>query len=354
MFVPTEKKIAELSREEARHELKRLSDLLSAANEAYHRDDAPEMSDAAYDHLKRRNIAIETAFPDLKRADSPSQQIGAAPSESFEKIAHARPMLSLGNAFTDEDVAEFDARVRAYLGYDEQQYLAFTAEPKIDGLSLSLRYEHGQLIHAVTRGDGTIGENVTNNARTIEEILQRVNGAPDVLEVRGEIYMARHDFAALNDAQRAAGAKEFANPRNAAAGSLRQLDPAITRTRPLKFFAYAWGELSGGLAESQYEAIERLAALGFTTNPLTKRCNTPQELIAHYKTIEQQRAELSYDIDGVVYKVDDLRLQDRLGLRSTTPRWAIAHKFPAELAWTRLESIDIQVGRTGALSQSRD
>ena len=259
-------------------------------------------------------------------------------------------MLSLGNAFEDEDVSEFDGRIRSYLGLDGAAALAYTAEPKIDGLSLSLRYEQGKLIHAATRGDGETGENVTENARTIADIPQHISGAPEVLEVRGEVYMSHADFAALNARQLEKGDKLFANPRNAAAGSLRQLDASITAARPLKFFAYAWGALSAPLSDTQFGAIERLAELGFTTNPLTKICNTPEELIAHYRSIEQQRAALGYDIDGVVYKVNDLALQKRLGFRSTTPRWAIAHKFPAELAWTRLERIEIQVGRTGALS----
>ncbi len=342
----------ELTEEGARAELARLAEALSAANRAYHTEDAPEISDADYDALKRRNAAIEARFPALKRADSPSDQVGAAPAEGFQKVTHAQRMLSLGNAFSDEDVADFDRSVRRYLGTEEP--LAYTAEPKIDGLSLSLRYESGRLVQAATRGDGTTGENVTVNARTIADIPESLAGAPgavpETLEVRGEVYMSHADFEALNTRQAEAGGKTFANPRNAAAGSLRQLDAAITRTRPLRFFAYAWGELSEPLAETQMGAIERLAALGFATNPLTRRCQTPDEMIAHYRGIEAGRATLGYDIDGVVYKVDDLSLQARLGLRSTTPRWAIAHKFPAELAWTRLEAIDIQVGRTGALS----
>ncbi|HAR52581.1 MAG TPA: NAD-dependent DNA ligase LigA, partial [Roseovarius nubinhibens] len=248
------------------------------------------------------------------------------------------------------DVADFDERIRKYLGLGSGAALAYTAEPKIDGLSLSLRYEQGKLVQAATRGDGAVGENVTANARTVEDIPQEISGAPEVLEVRGEVYMSHADFEALNARQEAAGAKPFANPRNAAAGSLRQLDPDVTAARPLKFFAYAWGALSAPLAETQMGAIARLGALGFAVNPLTRRCESVGEMIAHYREIEQGRATLGYDIDGVVYKVDDLALQARLGFRSTTPRWAIAHKFPAELAWTRLEGIDIQVGRTGALS----
>ena len=343
-----ESAVDRLNETEARAELARLADLLAKANSAYHSEDAPVMDDAAYDALKRRNADIEARFPTLKRDDSPSDQVGATPSDGFGKITHAQRMMSLSNAFDDADVREFDASVRKYLG--ESGPIAYTAEPKIDGLSLSLRYEQGRLVSAATRGDGTTGENVTANALTIADIPERLAGAPDVLEVRGEVYMAHDDFAALNARHEVRGGKTFANPRNAAAGSLRQLDPEITRARPLKFFAYAWGELSQSLAETQMGAIERLKELGFRTNPLTRRVTSIDDLIAHYRSIEAQRATLGYDIDGVVYKVDDLALQRRLGFRSTTPRWAIAHKFPAELAWTWLEAIDVQVGRTGALS----
>lgn len=337
-----------LTEDQARAELARLAALIARANEAYHRLDAPEISDADYDALKRRNLAIEARFPALKRADSPSDQVGAALSDGFGKIRHEVPMLSLENAFEDSDVTDFVARVRAYLGYEGA--LEFTAEPKIDGLSLSLRYENGVLVQAATRGDGETGENVTDNARTIADIPQTLTGAPAVLEVRGEVYMSHADFAALNARQQAAGDKLFANPRNAAAGSLRQLDASITAARPLRFFAYAWGALSDPLSDTQFGAIARLRDLGFQTNPLTVLCQSPADLLAQYRTIEAQRAALGYDIDGVVYKVNDLALQRRLGFRAATPRWAIAHKFPAELAWTRLEAIDIQVGRTGALS----
>ena len=339
-----------LTKAQAETELARLAEVLSAANSAYHTEDAPEISDAEYDALKRRNAEIEARFPDLKRADSPSEQVGAPVAEGFGKIRHAVPMLSLANAFDAEEVTEFDARIRKYLGLGADAPLAYTAEPKIDGLSLSLRYENGVLVQAATRGDGAVGENVTANARTIQDIPQELKNAPDLLEVRGEVYMSHADFAALNARQAERGGKTFANPRNAAAGSLRQLDPEITRARPLRFFAYAWGALSAPLADTQKGAIDRLAELGFSTNPLTALCEGPGDMVAHYETIEAQRATLGYDIDGVVYKVDDLALQDRLGFRSTTPRWAVAHKFAAELAWTRLESIDIQVGRTGALS----
>jgi len=350
--------VSELTEADAKKELARLADLLGAANTAYHTQDAPQISDAKYDQLKRRNAQIEARFPALKRADSPTDQVGAAPAEGFPKLTHTVPMLSLANAFNDDDIRDFDASVRKFLGLETA--IEYTAEPKIDGLSLSLRYENGILVQAATRGDGTTGENVTANALTITEripdgaehpdIPNRIHGAPEILEVRGEVYMSHADFAALNAAQTAKGGKTFANPRNAAAGSLRQLDPAITRSRPLRFFAYAWGALSEPLAKTQLDAIHRLSEFGFATNPLTRLCTGPDEMIEHYRTIEAQRATLGYDIDGVVYKVNDLALQDRLWVRTSTPRWAIAHKFPAELAWTRLERIEIQVGRTGALS----
>ncbi len=341
---------SELNEQEAKDELAHLAGVLGKANTEYHTDDAPRYSDADYDKLKRRNAEIESLFPELKRPDSPSDQVGAPVSAAFSKIEHKVRMLSLGNAFTDEDVIEFAARVRKYLGLRENDPIAFTAEPKIDGLSLSLRYENGTLIQAATRGDGQVGENVTANARTISDIPHFIKDAPKVLEVRGEVYMSHADFDALNAAQDSKGAKTFANPRNAAAGSLRQINAEITKQRPLLFFAYAWGDLSEPLAETQFGAIERLSAFGFSTNPLTRRHETVETLIEHYREIETQRATLGYDIDGVVYKVDDLTLQSRLGFRSTTPRWAIAHKFPAELAFTSLEAIEIQVGRTGALS----
>ncbi|MGR3824505.1 MAG: NAD-dependent DNA ligase LigA [Salipiger marinus] len=345
-----EKPVEALTEAEAREELARLARELAEANHAYHTEDAPKIPDDVYDRLKLRNLLIETQFPQLKREDSPTEQVGAALAEGFAKVRHAQRMMSLSNAFDAEEVQAFDAGIRRYLGLSGSDDLAYTAEPKIDGLSLSLRYEQGVLVQAATRGDGAEGENVTANARTIDDIPERLDNAPDVLEVRGEVYMSHADFAALNDRQAARGAKTFANPRNAAAGSLRQLDAAITRDRPLRFFAYAWGELSEPLAQTQMEAIELLNALGFQTNPLTRICPDTDALLAHYARIETQRATLGYDIDGVVYKVNDLALQGRLGFRSTTPRWAIAHKFPAELAWTRLEAIDIQVGRTGALS----
>ena len=342
--------VESLSEAEAKAELQRLAKAIARADAAYHTHDAPEISDADYDALKARNAAIEARFPHLKRADSPSEKVGAAPAEGFAKVTHAVRMLSLGNAFDDEDIGDFDERIRRYLGMGADAALNYTSEPKIDGLSLSLRYEQGRLVQAATRGDGAVGENVTANARTIDDIPERLEGAPDILEVRGEVYMSHADFEALNARQSERGGKTFANPRNAAAGSLRQLDSRITKERPLRFFAYAWGEVSAPLGDTQMGAIERLEALGFVTNPLTALCDGPGEMLAHYAKIEQMRSELGYDIDGVVYKVNDLALQKRLGFRSTTPRWAIAHKFPAELAWTRLEGIDIQVGRTGALS----
>ncbi len=337
-----------LSEDAAQLELARLGAEIAAANLAYHAKDAPDLSDADYDRLKQRNAAIEARFPALKRADSPSEMIGAPVGSGFGKIAHSIRMLSLENAFSDQDVFDFDERIHKFLGRDDA--ITFTAEPKIDGLSLSLRYEAGRLVQAATRGDGETGEDVTANVLTIPDIPRRIVGAPDVLEVRGEVYMSHADFAALNLKQGEQGEKPFANPRNAAAGSLRQLDPAITASRPLRHFAYAWGELSAPLGDTQKAAIGRLGDLGFQVNPLTVLCANAGDLLEHYRRIEAQRATLGYDIDGVVYKVNDLALQTRLGFRSTTPRWAIAHKFPAELAWTRLLAIDIQVGRTGALS----
>lgn len=342
--------VQDLSETQAQAELARLAQVLNDANTAYHGQDTPEISDAEYDALRQRNAAIESRFPALKRDDSPSDRVGAPAQEGFSKVTHAQRMLSLGNGFDADDIREFDASVRKYLGLGATDPLAYTAEPKIDGLSLSLRYEQGRLVQAATRGDGAVGENVTANARTIADIPQQLQGAPDILEVRGEVYMSHADFAALNARQTERGDKTFANPRNAAAGSLRQLDTSITKTRPLKFFAYAWGALSIPLAQTQEDAIKRLKKLGFSVNPLTQCHADVDAMIAHFQQIEQQRADLGYDIDGVVYKVNDLALQARLGMRSTTPRWAIAHKFPAETAWTHLEAIDIQVGRTGALS----
>ena len=342
--------VSDMSEDQARSELQRLALALAQANRAYHHDDSPSIDDATFDRLKLRNAQIEQRFPHLKRTDSPSAQIGAKPREGFGKIRHRQPMLSLSNAFEAKDVEDFVARLKKFLNLKPQSDMRMTAEPKIAGLSLAVRYEKGQLVHAVTRGDGETGEDVTVNALTIADIPETLSGAPDILEVRGEVYMTHADFAAINLAQEQAGQKPFSNPRNAAAGSLRQLDAQITKSRPLLFFAYAWGDLSEPLAPSQSEAVARLRALGFSTNTLFKTCDTSEELISHYRAVEMARAELGYDIDGMVYKVDDLALQARLGFRATTPRWAIAHKFPAELAWTELLGIDIQVGRTGALS----
>ncbi len=330
-----------------------LAEQIAAADIAYHTQDAPLMSDAAYDGLRQRLHALEEAFPHLKAAVTPLTRVGAAPSEKFAKVRHAVPMLSLDNAFSDEDAREFVARVRRFLGWPDREALAFTAEPKIDGLSLSLRYENGVLVTAATRGDGEEGEDVTANARTIADIPHRLAGdAPPVLEVRGEVYLSHADFAAINARQREAGGKEFANPRNAAAGSLRQLDSSITASRPLRFFAYAWGEIVWGDEQpaTQTAMIAWFRQLGFQVNGLAVRCASPEEMLAHYRLIESRRSSLGYDIDGVVYKVDRLDLRERLGFVARSPRWAIAHKFPAEQATTTLEAIDIQVGRTGALT----
>ena len=346
----SETAVEALTLDQARDDLARLAILIADANRAYHGDDAPDLTDADFDALKRRNAAIEARFPSLKRADSPSDQVGAAASDGFGKVKHDVRMLSLENAFDDAEITDFDDRVRKFLGHSGT--LSYTAEPKIDGLSLSLRYVNGRLTQAATRGDGEVGENVTENARTIADIPHRLHGenVPALMDIRGEVYMSHADFAALNARNAAKGDKTFANPRNAAAGSLRQLDASITASRPLRFFAYAWGALSDPLGTTQSAAIARMNAFGFQTNSLTTLCDGPDAMLNHYRTIESQRGTLGYDIDGVVYKVDDLALQSRLGFRSSTPRWAIAHKFPAELAWTRLEAIDIQVGRTGALS----
>ena len=342
--------VADLTQDEAQQELDRLHLILVSANVAYHRKDDPEISDADYDRAKIRYQEIENKFPPLIRSDSVTAQIGAAPADGFGKIRHAKRMMSLSNAFEDEDILEFDRSIRKYLGLTASDPLAYTAEPKIDGLSLSIRYENGKLTYAATRGDGETGENVTANAEMIADIPREIADAPAVLEIRGEVYMSHSDFDALNLRQAESGQKEFANPRNAAAGSLRQLDAQVTRARPLRFFAYAWGEVSENFAATQADAVSKLGAWGFKTNPLTRVCASVDELLDQYHAIEAQRATLGYDIDGVVYKINELDLQRRLGFRSTTPRWAIAHKFPAELAWTRLEAIDIQVGRTGALS----
>ncbi|MEP3427204.1 MAG: NAD-dependent DNA ligase LigA [Roseibium sp.] len=341
-----------LSPDQAKVELQRLATEIAEHDKRYHQDDAPTISDAEYDALRQRNLAIEARFPALVLADGPSVQVGAAPTSGFGKITHSVPMLSLDNAFSDEDVRDFVGRVRRFLKYDPLMgALAVTAEPKIDGLSLSLRYENGNLVHAATRGDGTTGENVTSNAKTIKDIPQQLFGdVPDVVEIRGEVYMAHKAFQKLNADMEARGGKVFANPRNAAAGSLRQLNSEITASRPLKFFAYAWGEMSEMPSDTQAGMVEQLKAWGFEINPLMKRCETVEDLLGVYHGIEEDRAQLDYDIDGVVYKVDRLDLQERLGFVSRSPRWAIAHKFPAEQAFTVLNDIEIQVGRTGALT----
>lgn len=341
-----------LTKEQAVHELERLAREISENRRAYFEEDAPTLSDAEYDALERRNCLIEQRFPALVRADSPSTSVGSAASTKFTKITHQVSMLSLDNAFNDGDVADFLGRAQRFLGFEDQSALACTAEPKIDGLSLSVRYEKGQLKHAVTRGDGKEGEDVTANVLTIGDIPKQLDGEgwPEILEVRGEVYLSHAAFEALNQAQTEAGLPLYANPRNAAAGSLRQLDPAITAQRPLSFYAYAWGEVSSPFATTQIGAVASFARWGFKTNADMKLCADTAGLLAHYQDLGLRRAELGYDIDGVVYKVNDLALQARLGIVTRFPRWAIAHKFPPERAITILDAIDIQVGRTGALT----
>ena len=341
-----------LTEAQARKELARLATEIKLADGSYYGEDDPHLTDAAYDDLRRRNLAIEAKFPHLKRSDSPSDIIGVNISDGFGKIEHGLPMLSLDNAFTDEDVQEFSARIRRFLGLSLEEELVITAEPKIDGLSLSLTYEHGVLKRAATRGDGRVGEDVTANARTLSDVPNSLDGVgwPDRIEIRGEVYMANADFASLNAKEEAAGRKLYMNPRNAAAGSLRQKDPAITAQRPLKFYAYAWGEISSPFADTQTDAVRKLAEWGFQTNDLFQPCASVDGLLAAYSDMVERRAALGYDIDGVVYKVDRLDWQSRLGQVSRFPRWAIAHKFPAEKAVTTLEAIDIQVGRTGSLT----
>jgi len=343
-----------LSEAEAEAELAALAAEIAAHDEAYYQHDAPSVSDAEYDALRLRNQTIETLFPALKRDDSPSERVGAAPSSGFGKVQHAVPMLSLANAFDDQDVEDFVASVRSFikeLRDDPDLPIAFMAEPKIDGLSCSLRYENGHLAQAATRGDGREGENVTANIRTLKDVPEQLSGeAPSVLEVRGEVYMLHSDFAALNKDREEAGLPLYINPRNTAAGSLRQLDPTITAERNLKFFAYAWGEVSEPIAATMAEFRDKLRRWGFQTNEPARLCQSAQEMLAHYRAISETRVDLPFDIDGVVYKVDRIDWQDRLGAVSRHPRWAIAHKFPAEQAQTRLEKITIQVGRTGALT----
>ncbi|MBV9904125.1 MAG: NAD-dependent DNA ligase LigA [Alphaproteobacteria bacterium] len=345
------KSVDKLTVKEAEKELDRLAAEIAEHDRRYHAEDAPTISDADYDTLRRRNSEIEARFPLLVRADSPSHRVGAAVSDKFAKVIHARPMLSLDNAFSDEDVQEFAARVRRFLGLKDDDDLAFTAEPKIDGLSAALRYENGVFVRGATRGDGTEGEDITANLKTIKDIPLRLHGKPPkVLEVRGEVYMSHKEFAALNKRQEKEGKQTYANPRNSAAGSVRQLDPAITAARNLHFFAYTWGEVSGLPEKTQWEMLQAFKSYGFKVNPLTKRIETIDGVLKFYRDIEKKRAALGYDIDGVVYKVDRLDLQERLGFVSRSPRWAIAHKFAAEQAETILQDIDIQVGRTGKLA----
>lgn len=344
--------VEQLSSEEADRELERLAEEIATHDKAYYQNDAPTVSDGDYDALRQRNQAIETRFPLLVRPDSPTQKVGAAPSSGFSKVTHTRPMLSLGNAFSREDVEEFIAGIRRFLNLANDEEIAIVAEPKIDGLSASMRYEKGRFVQGATRGDGTVGENITANLCTLSCLPDAIDdpALPDILEVRGEVYMSKQAFAELNERQTEKGAKVFANPRNAAAGSLRQLDPTITAGRPLELFVYAWGEISEEIAPTQWEALQQFKHWGMPVNPLTRRCETVDELLSYYTEVETQRADLPYDIDGIVYKVDRLDWQKRLGTVSRAPRWAIAHKFPAEKATTRLNKIDIQVGRTGALT----
>ncbi len=338
------------SEAEAANRLMRLAKEIARHDRLYHDQDAPEVSDADYDALVRENRALEAQFPQLVRADSPSKRLGAAPTSALAKVAHARPMLSLDNAFSDEELIEFVERVRRFLALPADEPVPLTAEPKIDGLSCSLRYERGQLVLGATRGDGMVGEDVTANVRTIRDIPHSVPDGPEILEVRGEVYMSKSDFEALNERQEAAGGKIFANPRNAAAGSLRQKDPSITAARPLRFLAHGWGEVSEPLGAAQSLAMRAIERLGFPVSDLLIRCDTIEDALAHYRKIESLRADLPFDIDGVVYKVARLQWQDRLGQVGRAPRWAIARKFPAEQAETTLEGIDIQVGRTGKLT----
>ena len=344
--------VESLNADQAAKEIKSLSMEIRIADAQYYGEDNPTLDDVVYDALRQRLIALETAFPALIAKDSPTQTVGAKTSSKFGKIKHSVPMLSLDNAFSSEDVDDFVARIKRFLNVPDETPIDFTAEPKIDGLSASLRYEKGRLVSGATRGDGQTGEDVTANLRTLDDVPKQLMGSgwPDVLEVRGEVYISMADFKAMNDAQEAAGKSIYKNPRNAAAGSLRQIDSSVTAQRPLRFFAYAWGELSQPIAAFQYDAVKAFADWGFSTNPDMMRCETAQDMMSHYNSILTRRSGLGYDIDGVVYKVDDLALQERLGFVSRAPRWAIAHKFPAEKAQTTILAIDIQVGRTGALT----
>jgi DNA ligase (NAD+) len=344
--------VDELTEKQAKAEHARLADEIAGHDRRYYQEDAPTVTDAEYDELRRRYAAIEARFPQLAAGDSLSLRVGAAPSPRFAKVRHAVPMLSLDNAFADEDVVDFVGRIRRFLRLPESEEIVFSAEPKIDGLSMSLRYEDGKLVTGATRGDGAEGEDVTANAKTLQDIPKLLKGkdVPSVCEVRGEVYMTKHAFLELNKRQAEAGKQLYVNPRNTAAGSLRQLDASITAARPLGFFAYAWGEMSDMPAETQSGMIRWFERRGFKTNPLTRICASVDQLLKFYRGIEQERSHLDYDIDGVVYKVDRLDWQERLGFVSRSPRWAIAHKFPAERAITVLKGIDIQVGRTGALT----
>jgi len=352
MSDPSSRPVAELTPDEAAAELERLAIEIGRHDRRYYLDATPDISDADYDELRRRNLSIERQFPDLQRPDSPSRRVGAPAAEGFGKVEHGTPMLSLDNAFDSDDVTEFFARVRRFLGLDAEDSVDVVGEPKIDGISAAVRYEAGNFVVGATRGDGSVGENITANLRTVRDLPLRLIGAdvPDILEIRGEVYLGREEFFALNNARENAGEAQFANPRNAAAGSLRQLDSRITAQRGLHFFAYAWGEVSSMPAATQWEFLVRLNEWGFRTNPLARLCATPEDVLALYEQIARERASLPYDIDGMVYKVDRLDWQERLGTVSRAPRWAIAHKFPAERAETVLRGITIQVGRTGALT----
>ncbi|MGN6767645.1 MAG: NAD-dependent DNA ligase LigA [Rhizobiaceae bacterium] len=347
-----DKPVDALSPAEAEAELDRLAGEIAAADIAYHQNDAPEITDAEYDALRIRNAEIEALFPHLVRPDSPTGSVGAPPAEGFAKVRHAVPMLSLAKAYTDQDVVDFIERGRRFFERDKDFDIAFTAEPKIDGLSASLRYENGLFVQGATRGDGSVGEDITANLRTIADIPHRLKGSgwPEVIEIRGEVYMTYAEFEALKERSTAAGGQDYVNPRNTAAGSLRQKDPAVTASRNLKFFAYAWGYTTADPAPTQYEAVQKFADWGFKVSPLMARAKSVDELIAQYRLIEEKRSSLGYDIDGVVYKVDQLELQRRWGFVTGEPRWAIAHKFPAERATTKVRRIDIQVGRTGTLA----
>ncbi|MER8761647.1 MULTISPECIES: NAD-dependent DNA ligase LigA [unclassified Mesorhizobium] len=347
-----EKPVDSLSESEAASELKRLAQEIAEHDRRYHGEDAPIITDAEYDALTRRNLAIEQQFPHLVREDSPSRRVGAPPAEGFAKVRHAVPMLSLAKAYTDQDVADFIERGRRFFDRDKELNIAFTAEPKIDGLSASLRYEGGVFVQGATRGDGVVGEDITANLKTIADIPKTLKGSdwPEVIEIRGEVYMTYAEFEALKQRSAAIGGQDYVNPRNTAAGSLRQKDPSVTASRNLKFFAYAWGYTSKDPAPTQYDSVQKFAEWGFKVSPLMVRAKSVDELIAHYHLIEAQRSSLGYDIDGVVYKVDQLELQRRWGFVTGEPRWAIAHKFPAEQAMTTVLRIDIQVGRTGTLA----